>query len=173
MGKMLIVLTTVCLMSCGGNGNDGGQNPATVGELAGEYVISEVKLTDIENPVTIPAGPYLWGEMSISNDGELYVNFIINGTPISGRFRIERVENNEIVITDIYGEYRVPYTYDDDILILTFPGEDYGFEGTMIWEWIKISDEVQGAIRERPVTTDDVIGDIYRGIKGIYGKVYY
>jgi len=173
MGKTLTVLMAVCLMACGGNGNDGGQNPATIKGLEGNYMLQSVGLICPDISGDIEAGERLRGDMIIYGTGRVYLNLVLDNEVISAYLQIFELKDGMMLLGTFVESHWLPYTYDGDTLRLVFPEEVTGADCEMSMTWLKISDVAEGATRERPVTTDDVIGDIYRGIKGIYGKVYY
>jgi len=168
MGKLLIFLTAVCLMSCGGNGSGAGQNPATIKGLEGNYMLQSVRLICPDFSGDIEEGERLWGEMIIDGTGRIYLRVVIDSDEISGYLQIIELKEGMMLLDDSVESHWLPYTYDGDTLWLVFPEKVTGAYCEMTMVWLKTSDEVQGAIRERPVTTVDVIGDVCRGMKGFY-----
>jgi len=139
MKKVLMILMVVCLLGCGGDGDSEPGKPATKNQLTGNYSFPEIWVHDSARSEYLNGEKGLHGGVAIGGGGKIRVSFRVKGDFIGGACKIEQVENNKILINTVDGYYWLLYDLSDNVLTLTFPGEGFGFEGTMTWRLTRVS----------------------------------
>jgi len=162
MKRLLICLMMGIFLACNGGGDGGENKPVTNRDLSGEYQLLGIQLTCPDQVGSLYASKSLDEEMSIDNEGTVFLYFRVKDEVSTGYLWIKEIGADKMRVSGNGEEVWLPYTYGVEVFTFSVPGEYLESECTMTFTWIKVADMIKGIISEKKTSTGDILRNIFR-----------